>query len=186
MGALPQVQDVPLTIPATFAPWEESRWYAVQTRARHEKKVATQLQGKGVAVYLPLIPQVHRWSDRSKVVQLPLFAGYAFVRTELSPVARLGVLQTAGVISFVGNHGQGIPIPDKEIEDVQALLTHKAPCALYPFLKVGQRVRIRGGCLDGVEGILAALDSKRSVVVSIELIQRSLAVRVEGFDVEPA
>jgi len=186
MGALPQVQDVPLTIPATFAPWEESRWYAVQTRARHEKKVATQLQGKGVAVYLPLIPQVHRWSDRSKVVQLPLFAGYAFVRTELSPVARLGVLQTAGVISFVGNHGQGIPIPDKEIADVQALLTHKAPCALYPFLKVGQRVRIRGGCLDGVEGILAALDSKRSVVVSIELIQRSLAVRVEGFDVEPA
>jgi transcription antitermination factor NusG len=160
-------------------------WYAVQTHARHERKVTAQLEEKGVTTFLPLVTEVHRWSDRGKVVELPLFSCYAFVHMAHSVEARLEVLQTPGVIGFVGIHGVGILIPDKEIEDIRTLLAHNADCAPYPFLKVGRRVRIRGGCFDGVEGILVAKKSDRSLVVSIELIQRSVAVRIDGYDLEP-
>jgi transcription antitermination factor NusG len=88
------------------------------------------------------------------------------------------------VLAFVGIHGAGIPVPDKEIEDIKTLLTHDAACTPYPFLKLGTRVRIRGGCFDGVEGILVGKNRDRSLVVSIELIQRSVAVRIDGYDVE--
>jgi transcription antitermination factor NusG len=164
---------------------EEARWYAVRTRPRHEKKVTSQLQNKGIETFLPLITQTHRWSDRNKKVELPLFSCYTFLHLAACPDKRLAVLQTLGVVGFVGAHGVGLPIPDKEIEDIQTLLAHSITCALYPFLKVGQRVRIRGGCLDGVEGILAAKNGNRSLVVSIEMIQRSVAVCIEGYDVEP-
>ena len=163
----------------------ESRWYAIQTHARHEKKVTTQLQDKGISTFLPLIAQRHRWSDRNQTIQLALFPCYTFVRLEASPEKRLGVLQTSGVLGFVGVRGLGVPIPDKEIEDIQTLLAHNVNCATYPFLSLGKRVRIRGGCLDGVEGILVAKNADRSLVVSVELIQRSVAVRIDGFDVEP-
>jgi transcription antitermination factor NusG len=88
-------------------------------------------------------------------------------------------------VGFVGICGVGLPIPDKEIEDIQTLLAQNVTCALYPFIRMGQRVRIRGGCLDGVEGILVAKNSDRNLVVSIELIQQSVAVRIDGYDVEP-
>jgi transcription antitermination factor NusG len=98
---------------------------------------------------------------------------------------RLTTLQTPGVLGFVGIRGVALPIPAKEIEDIQTLLAQNVTCALYPFVRVGQHVRIRGGCLDGVEGLLVAKNSDRSLVVSIELIQRSVAVRIDGYDVEP-
>jgi transcription antitermination factor NusG len=97
---------------------------------------------------------------------------------------RLAVLQTPGVLAFVGIQGVGIPVPDKEIEDIKTLLARDADCMPYPFLKVGRRVRIRGGCFDGVEGILVGKNRDRSLVVSIELIQRSVAVRIDGYHVE--
>ena len=160
------------------------RWYAIHIRARREKKAALQLQDKGVPTFLPLITQAHRWSDRSQLIQLPLFACYIFVRMAASVETRLAVLQTPGVIALVGIHGFGIPIPDKEIEDIKTLLARDAACTPYPFLKLGRRVRIRGGCFDGVEGILVGKNRDRSLVVSIELIQRSVAVRIDGYDVE--
>jgi transcription antitermination factor NusG len=163
----------------------EPRWYAIHTRARHEKKVTIELQDEGITTFLPLIAQRHRWSDRDKTIQVALFSCYTFVRLEACPQKRVTVLQTPGVLGFVGIRGAGLPIPDKEIEDIQTLLAHNVTCALYPFLKVGQRVRIRGGCLEGVEGILVAKNSDRSLVVSVELIQRSVAVRIDGYDVEP-
>ena len=161
------------------------RWYAIQSRSRHEKKVATQLQHKGVLAYLPLISETHRWSDRRKIVEQPLFPGYVFVRIDYSNEARIRVLRTLGVAGFVGSHGDGIPIPDKQIQDVQTLLASNAPFEPYPFLRLGRRVRIRGGCLEGIEGVLKAKNSDASVVVSVDLIQRSLAIRVCGFDLEP-
>jgi transcription antitermination factor NusG len=147
--------------------------------------VTLRLQDKGVTTFLPQVTQVHRWSDRRMLVQLPLFPCYAFVHVARSVEIRHAVLQTSGLIGFVGIRGVGIPIPDKEIEDIQTLLAHNVTCAFYPFLRVGQRVRIRGGCLEGVEGILLAKNSDRSLVVSVELIQRSVAVRIDGYDVEP-
>jgi transcription antitermination factor NusG len=159
-------------------------WYAIHTRAQHERKVTLQLEEKGVTTFLPLVTEIHRWSDRRKAVEVPLFSCYAFVHMAHSVEARLNVLQTPGVLAFVGIHGVGIPIPDKEIEDIKTLLVRDAACTPYPFLKLGRRVRIRGGCFDGVEGILVGKNRDRSLVVSIELIQRSVAVQIDGYDVE--
>jgi transcription termination/antitermination protein NusG len=168
----------------TLSKAEDTAWYAIHTRSRHEKTVATQLEQKGLTTFLPLLKEVHRWSDRRMLVEQPLFQGYVFIRIPFSAEYRLAVLTTSGVAGFVGIQGRALPIPDKQIEDVQTLLAGRILFGEYPFLRLGQRVRIRGGCLDGVEGILVAKNSDRSVVVSIDLIQRSLAVRVSGFDLE--
>jgi transcription antitermination factor NusG len=96
----------------------------------------------------------------------------------------MSVLRTPGVAGFVGSQGRGTPIPDKQIEDIRVILDHNVPFELYPFLEVNQRVRIRGGSLDGVEGTLVAKNSDQSLVVSIELIKRSVLVRVSGYELE--
>jgi len=166
-------------------PTVDYSWYAVRTRLRFEKKVAAQLQRKGIKTFLPLVKQVHRWSDRRQVVDVPLFPGYGFVRLSLNASTRFHILQTVGLHGFVGCNGEAVPIPNKQIEDIQQVLAQQVPCAMYPFLKAGQRVRIRGGCLDGLEGILADRTSDTTLLISIETIGRTIAVRVEGYDIEP-
>ena len=179
------LQDTFLTqVSAQHLPVEEARWYAVQTRSRHEKIVANQLQGQDVTTFLPLVTQIHRWSDRKQMVQVPLFPGYTFVRVVLSGEQYVRVLRVYGVTSFVGGRGQGIPIPDKQIADIQTLLSNNSASYVCTFLKIGQRVRIRGGCLDGIEGLLLARNGNRTLLISVEPVQRSLAVSVEGYDVE--
>jgi transcription antitermination factor NusG len=163
----------------------ETRWYAVRTRSRHEKAVERQLQARGIGTFLPVGSQIHRWSDRHKLVESPLFAGYVFVRIASSPQDRLSVLQTQGVVDFVGMRGRGIPIPEEQIEAVKALISSNVPFTKHAFLRVGQRVRVRGGSLDGVEGILVAQNGGRNLVISVESIQRSVSVRIEGYHVEP-
>lgn len=164
----------------------EAKWFAVQTRARHEKKVDAQLQERGIEAFLPLSSEKHQWSDRQKLVHQPLFSGYLFVHIADSPEVRQSVLTTSGVCWFVGNRGMGIPIPDKQIQDVRTILRCSVPYSPFPFIRVGQRVRIRGGCLDGIEGILISKDSNQTVVVSVELVRRSLAVHINGYDLEVA
>ena len=161
------------------------RWYAVWSRSRHEKLVASALTNVGVTTFLPLVREMHRWSDRRKSVDVPLLPGYVFVQIPNSAEAQLRVLKTSGVAQFVGNRQGAVPIPDKEIATVYAVLQEKVNCFPYPFLQLGERVRIRGSSLDGVEGILVGRDSASKLVISIELIQRSLAVSVYNFDVEP-
>ena len=173
-------EAVPSPVPAAA----DYSWYAIQTRVRFEKKVAAQLQGKGIEIFLPLVKQVHRWSDRRQVIEVPLFAGYGFVHLYLDPKTRLRVVQTAGVFGFVGCNGEASPIPWKQIEDIQQVLAKDVPCAMYPFLKVGQKVRIRGGCLDGLEGILADCSSDKTLLISMEAIERTVAIHVEGYDIE--
>jgi transcription antitermination factor NusG len=165
---------------------EESCWYAIQTRCRFEQKAAIQLQNKGIEVFLPLVKEVHRWSDRRQIIQVPLFPGYGFVRLSDSAAYRLRVLQTVGVNGFVMMNGSPVPVPEQQLEDVRLLLANEIACKAYPFLKAGQRVRIRGGCLDGLEGLLISENKDHSLVVSIEAIQRSLVLRIEGYDVEAA
>jgi transcription antitermination factor NusG len=177
-------QHRPPLSPTVLACQEQPSWYAIHTRSRHEKMVSSQLKAKKVTTFLPLIAQVRRWSDRNQKVDIPLFPGYTFVHTVSSPEAYSSVLRTPGVIRFVGDGKQGIPIPSKEIEDIRAIVDQKHPFSLFPYLRVGQRVRIHGGCLDGVEGILLSKNSNKSLLVSIELIQRSIAITVDGFDVE--
>ncbi len=163
---------------------DEVAWYAIQTRARSEKKVTGQLESKGVEAFLPVISQVHRWSDRRQLVHLPLFPGYVFVRINPKSDMRMSVLTTMGVYCFVGAGGAGLPIPDKQIDDVRTVVTNPVSFAPYPFLRVGQRVRVKGGCLNGIEGTLISRDSEHRLVVSVELVRRSLAVRIDGYEIE--
>ena len=164
---------------------EAANWYAVQTRARHEKIVAARLQEQGVESFLPTVTEMHRWSDRKKLVELPLFSCYVFAKMPPTNEARVQVYRTDGVFQIVGSRREGTPIPDSQIEGVRALVGQQLPWSIYPFLKIGQRVRVRGGAMDGVEGVLLARNGDRTLIISVDVIQRSLAVRIEGYDVEP-
>ena len=164
---------------------KDAHWYAVRTRSRHEKLVARQLEKQGIQAFLPVVTKINQWSDRRKQVEEPLFSGYAFVRLNHSSVDRVRVLQTQGVVNFVGVQGAGVAIPDQEIDNISTLLASKVSYQERPYLHVGQRVKVVGGALDGLEGILTAENTDRSVVLSIGLIQRSLSVRVAGYNVEP-
>jgi transcription antitermination factor NusG len=169
-------------IPACLQP----QWYAIRTRSRHEKMVSEQLEQQGIETFLPLVKRTHKWSDRMKEVELPLFSGYNFVRLVLASPERVRVLQAHGVAGFVGINGAGIAIPESQIQDIRTLLACNIPFEEHPFLKVGQRVRIKGGCLDGVEGVLSAHNGDESLMISLEPIQRSLSIRIQGYAVEAA
>jgi transcription termination/antitermination protein NusG len=164
---------------------ETENWYGLHTRARHEKIVAQRLEETGVTTFLPLVTEVHHWSDRKKSVQMPLFSCYVFARFAPNRSDRLRVLRVDGVFGLVGARGEGAPIPDGQINAVRSLVEGQLPWSSHPFLKIGQRVRIRSGALDGLEGILVARNGDRTLVISVDAIQRSLAVRVEGYEVEP-
>ena len=162
-----------------------SSWFAIQTRPRHEKKVAEGLREKSVTTFLPLFAAWHQWSDRRRLIEMPLFPGYVFVRIGGAADSRVPVLRTNGVVNFVGIRGTGVAIPDSQIEAVQTILDRQIPFAPHPFLSVGRRVRIQGGSLDGLQGILVAKNTDQSLIVSVELIQRSLVIRIAGYGVVP-
>ncbi len=173
--------SAPLALPKADA----ACWYAIRTRSRHEKVVAQQLETQGIDVFLPLLSEVRKWSDRRKQIETALFPGYTFVRIAYCSGDRLRVLQTHGVANFVGASGTtGTPIPDDQIASIRTLITHNVPFKEYPFLRVGQRIRVRGGSLDGLEGMLVAINGSRTLVISVEPIQRSLCVQVDGYNIE--
>jgi transcription antitermination factor NusG len=115
-----------------------------------------------------------------------MFSCYAFVRLVQTVQERLKILQTPGVLGFVGSERQGTPILDEQIESLRTAISKKVSCFPHPFVSVGKRVRIRGESLDGVEGILMRKGEDQSLVVSVELPRRSGSIRVEGYDIEPA
>jgi transcription antitermination factor NusG len=165
---------------------EESNWYAVHTMSRHEKRVAAQFEEKRVCTFLPLLRQIHKWSDRRSEVEVPMFSCYAFIRIVHTVEERLKVLRTPGVLGLVGSERQGTPIPEEQIESIRTVINENIPCFPHPFINIGKRVRIRGGSLEGIEGILVRQGTDQALVVSVELLQRSVAIRVEGYDVELA
>ena len=183
MTTIDQTLEVPMN--SSTVANDNAHWYAVHTRARHEKMVAERLLEQGVNTYLPLVKETHRWSDRKKVVEVPLFSCYVFARFAPTNQDRLRVCRTNGVLQVVGVRGEAISIPDEQVDAVRMLMNERLPWAEHPFLKVGQRVRICSGALKGVEGILVARNGDRTLVVSVDVIQRSLAVRIEGYHVEP-
>lgn len=175
---------VPESCVQSHPPQCDPSWYAVQTRSRHEKLVACHLKTRGVSQYLPIVVETHRWSDRRRRVELPLFPGYVFVRVADCNERRVEVLRIPGVVRFVGATPTGTAIPDTEIESVKTLVEGNLPWTSYPFLKTGQRVRIRGGAMDGLEGILLRRDGEDRLVISIDAIERSLSITVKGYDLE--
>jgi transcription termination/antitermination protein NusG len=165
---------------------EAENWYALHTRPRHERAVVQRLTDRGVETFLPMFTEVHRWSDRQKKVELPLFGCYVFARFVPNRTDRLRILRVDGVLGLVGSGSEGTSIPDEQIDSVRALVEGSLSWSPHPFLKIGQRVRIRSGSLDGVEGVLVSRNGSHSLVISVDAIQRSLAVRVEGYQVEAA
>jgi|SRR5271165_4388229 len=160
-------------------------WYALHTRARHEKVVEHRLREQGLETFLPITEELRRWSDRKKKVEVPLFSCYVFVHCALSAEDRTRIHRVDSVLSVVGSRGSGLAIPEEQIESVRTLLAQESPWRSYPFLKAGQRVRVRGGALDGVEGVFLTENGDHSLIISIDAIQRSLAVRIDGYHVEP-
>ena len=160
----------------------EQHWYAAYTCANHEKQVATQLDVRAVEHFLPLYSSVRRWKDRRVTLDLPLFPGYVFIRLALPE--RLRVLEIPGVVRLVGFSGQPAALPDEDMEILRAGLGQRLCAEPHPFLTVGRRVRIMGGPFMGLEGILKKKKSALRVVVSLELIQRSVAVDVDAADVQ--
>jgi transcription antitermination factor NusG len=179
------IQTLKCPDPAVVGEQNDENWYAVHTRARHERAVALRLGERGVTTFLPTVTEVHRWNDRKKTIELPLFSCYLFVRLMPRNEERQRVLRTDSVLGLVGALGVGTPIPNEQINAVRILVSERLPCCSHPFLKVGQRVRIRGGALEGLEGIFLSRHGERRLIISVDAMQRSLAIQVEGYEVEP-
>jgi transcription antitermination factor NusG len=164
---------------------DAQRWYAVHTRSRHEKKVAAELLARGIKTFVPTGQEVHRWSDRSKSIEVPLFPCYAFVYATITAEVHAIVSRHPSVFRWIGCQGQPSPIHEEEIGVIQTVLRSGAPVWPHAFVKVGERVRIRGGSLDGVEGVLIGQKNGRKLVVSIEIVQRSIAISLHDYELEP-
>ena len=162
----------------------QPHWYAAYTCAKHEKRVAAELGAREVQHFLPLYSSVRRWKDRRVQLDLALFPGYVFVRLALRD--RLQVLQIPSVVRLVGFGGLATALPDVEMEILREGLCKGSRAEPHPFLNIGRRVRIAAGPFAGLEGVLKRKKSSLRVVVSLELIQRSVAVDVDAADVRPA
>jgi len=154
------------------------RWFALQTRCRYESFVANHLGGNGYELFLPVYKCRRHWSDRIKELELPLFPGYVFCR--LNPLDRLPILVTPGVIQVVGIGKKPMPIDDAEITAIRTVVQSGLPGRPWPFLQVGHRVKVERGPLSGIEGILIAFRGRHRLVLSVTLLQRSVAVEVDG------
>jgi transcription antitermination factor NusG len=159
-------------------------WYPLQTRYQCEKKVDTALRDNGFESFAPMRLETRRWSDRTKLVESPLFPGYMFVRMLADPKLLTTVLRLPGMVRFVTVGRELVAVPNAEMETVRALTESDASCEPAPFPAVGERVRIHGGCLEGVEGVLTGQTGHREIVISVGAIQRSLKIPLGGYQVE--
>ncbi|MGA7906267.1 MAG: UpxY family transcription antiterminator [Candidatus Sulfotelmatobacter sp.] len=158
------------------------KWYALCTAPRHEKSVARQIERHGIECFLPRYRSVRRWKDRRKELELALFPSYVFVRITLRN--RLHVLQLPGAVRLVAFNGQPASLPEDEIEGLRNRLSGGCRIEPHPYLRVGRRVRVRSGPMQGLEGIIQRTKEGCRIIFSIDLIMRSVAVEVDEADVE--
>ncbi len=169
---------------ATDSGVADSAWYALYTRHQHEKTVARVLSSKGFKIFLPLYAAAHRWKDRTKWLSLPLFPCYVFLSGETH--RRTDILSTPGVHCLVGTEGRPAPISESEIDAIRQMVESKVPVEPHPFLHCGDWIRVKFGPLAGIEGILVRKKNLFRLVVSVELLQKSVAVEVDVSTVERA
>jgi transcription antitermination factor NusG len=153
-------------------------WFALQVRAKHELSIANSLRGRGYDPLVPLYQCRRFWSDRIKVVDAPLFPGYLFCRLNIQH--RLPVLMTAGVVQIVGYKHRPTPVDETEIDAIQTMIASGLPNQPWPFLRVGDRVQIEGGPLRGLGGILVEVRGAHRLILSVTLVQRSVAVEIDS------
>lgn len=164
---------------------EVPSWYAIHTRSNFEKRVSTDLAMKQLHTYLPTFHEVHRWKDRSKRVDVPLFPGYVFARLQNTDEDRMTVLRTPGAVRILGQAGKMEPIPDSELESIRILLRSSLAFSAHPFLRQGAKVRVSRGALRGVEGVMVRFRDQTRLVLSVDLLAQSVALEVDAKDVEP-
>jgi transcription antitermination factor NusG len=167
---------------AQLPPSGEQRWYAAYTCAKHEKRVAAELQARDIENFLPLYSSMRRWKDRRMQLEFPLFPGYVFVRLALRD--RLRVLQIPSVVRLLSFGGLPVALPDEEVEILRACVAGQLRAEPYPFLTVGHRVRVIRGPLADAQGILIRKKGSYRVILSVELICRSVAVEMDSSDIE--
>jgi transcription antitermination factor NusG len=161
----------------------EPHWYAVYTRANHEKTVAEQLANRCIEHFLPLYSTVRRWKDRRVQLERPLFPGYVFVQLALRE--KLRVLEIPSVARLVGFEGHPTPLPELEITQIRRFLASGYLAEPHSYLRAGDRVRVVSGPLQGMEGILLKKRSTYRFVISIDLIMRSVSVQIDPRDLQP-
>ena len=158
-------------------------WFALQVRHRWESRTQSLLSGKGFETILPSYEAKRAWSDRERIVKVPLFPGYLFCRFDVHN--RLPVLITPGVISVVGSGKTPIAVEEAEIDAIQRVVLSGVKAQPWPYLEIGERVRINGDVLDGMEGILASFKGRQRVIISVTLLRRSVALEVDRAQIHP-
>jgi transcriptional antiterminator NusG len=163
-------------------------WYAVHTKSRHEDKVDIRLAQKSIETFLPKMEVWSKRKDRRKKIDVPMFAGYLFVDIpELTNEKKLDVLTTIGVVRILGkpdSHAP-IPVPDEQIDAIQRIVNSKVEIEHFNYPKEGEKARIADGPFKDIEGVVLSTDYKKGLfVVSIDLLQRSVAIKLEGFQIE--
>jgi transcriptional antiterminator NusG len=159
------------------------QWFALQVNGRKERWTASLLEGKGYETLMPLYRSQRRWSGRSTEISAPLFPGYLFCRFDAQK--RLPILVTPGVLAVVGRGRVPVAVEDSEITAIKTLVSSGLPVEPWPYLEVGQRVRIEDAALCGVEGILIRFKGSQRIVVSVSLLRRSVALEIDRVCVSP-
>jgi transcription antitermination factor NusG len=161
----------------------KSNWYAVYTRANHEKRVGDQLRERCVEYFLPLYERERCWKDRRVNLQTPLFPGYVFVQIALHD--RLRILQTPGVVHLVGFGGHPAPLPQEDIQAIQNCLSQRLQVEPHTYLSVGRRVRVERGPLQGLGGVIVRRKNRLRFILSFDLLQRAVAIEMNAMDLQP-
>jgi transcription antitermination factor NusG len=161
----------------------QSRWFALRVLSNREKPVSNLLRAKGVEEFLPAYRSRRLWSDRIQNLDLPLFSGYVFCRIPIEE--RRSVLATTGVVGMVGIKKQPLPIPDQEIAAIRKMIESQSNVEPWPFVRIGQRVKVRRGPLAGLEGILLTAKNSHRLIVSVTLLGRSVAAGIDAAYVTP-
>lgn len=159
-------------------------WYAVHTRSNFEKRIVHELGCKDIETFLPTFHEIHRWKDRKKAVEIPYFPGYVFARIEDLPERRLDLLRTTGTVRILGNGNDIEPIPDMQISRLQRLVESSLVACAHPFLKEGSQVRVKSGPLQGVEGLLVQFKNQNRLLLSLDLLARSVTTEIDLCDIE--
>jgi transcription antitermination factor NusG len=163
---------------------ENLKWYAIRVRSRCEKLAADNLSARGYEVCAAMSPQRRVWVDRVRIVEMPMFPGYIFARLDADRQG-IEVERAAGVASVVRFGNQSCPIDDGEIESIQAVLRSGVEVLTSPWLRVGAPVRVRCGALEGAAGVLDRVKSQHRLIISVTLLQRSVAVEIDETLIEP-
>jgi transcriptional antiterminator NusG len=169
-----------------WKPEDNFPWYCIHTRSRHEDVVYQRLEEKRIEVFLPKLEVWSRRKDRRKKIQKALFPGYLFVHDALGGAHRLEILKTPGVVKILGNEKGPLSVPEIQIESIKTILDGKSALSPFPYLREGQLVRVVEGPLKGCEGFLLKIkEGKEKLVISVDLLQRSVGVEIDGASVEP-